>query len=112
MQRRTKTIIAAAALSTAVVAGAGITAANHEGNGVDDAEAPIAGPELDQASAVALAHTGGGRVTGTEIGDEDSFYEVEVTRDDGSQVDVQLDEQFNVVFDKADDDAIEPAGEH
>ena len=33
----------------------------------------------------------------TEGGDEDSYYEVEVTVDDGSQVDVQLDEQFAVV---------------
>ena len=36
-------------------------------------------------------------VTDTEVGDEDSYYEVEVTLDDGSQVDVQLDEGFNVV---------------
>ena len=31
------------------------------------------------------------------MGDEDSYYEVEVTLDDGSQVDVQLDDGFNVV---------------
>lgn len=36
-------------------------------------------------------------MTGTEVGDEESYYEVEVTRDDGSQVDVQLDENFVVV---------------
>ena len=47
--------------------------------------------------AAALAETGGGRITDTEVGDEDSYYEVEVTLDDGSQVDVQLDEGFNVV---------------
>ncbi|CAN5534922.1 hypothetical protein BH24ACT4_BH24ACT4_17360 [soil metagenome] len=40
---------------------------------------------------------GGGRVTDTEVGDEDSYYEVEVTADDGTQVDVQLDRDFNVV---------------
>ena len=59
---------------------------------------------LDKASAAALEHTGEGRVTETEVGDEESYYEVEVTLDDGSQVDVQLDEQFNVVGDEADDD--------
>ena len=48
-------------------------------------------------AAAALAETGEGRVTETEVGDEESYYEVEVTLDDGSQVDVQLDEQFNVV---------------
>jgi hypothetical protein len=36
-------------------------------------------------------------VTETEVGDEESYYEVEVTRPDGSQVDVQLDRDFNVV---------------
>jgi hypothetical protein len=41
-------------------------------------------------------------VTGTEVGDEESYYEVEVTLDDGSQVDVQLDRQFAVVSSSAD----------
>ena len=50
-----------------------------------------------EASAVALAHTGGGTVTDTEVGDEESYYEVEVTMDDGREIDVQLDEQFSVV---------------
>ena len=68
---------------------------------------PITGTDLDRATAAALQATGGGRVTGTELGDEESMYEVEVTLDDGSQVDVQLDEQFRVVSNEADseDDA-------
>ncbi len=41
-------------------------------------------------------------MTGTEVGDEDSYYEVEVTLPDGSQVDVQLDEGFQVVSADAD----------
>jgi uncharacterized membrane protein YkoI len=72
------------------------------GNGDDD-EAPITGSALDQASRAALEHTGGGTVSDTEVGDEESLYEVEITLDDGSQVDVQLDENFNVVGDEADD---------
>ncbi len=67
---------------------------------------PITGAALERASAVALDHTGGGQVTETEVGDEDSYYEVEVTLDDGSQVDVQLDREFNVVG--ADADVEEP----
>jgi uncharacterized membrane protein YkoI len=63
---------------------------------------PIGGSALDRASAAALQHTGGGQVTGTEVGDEQSYYEVEVTRDDGSQVDVQLDRGFNVVGSESD----------
>ena len=55
--------------------------------------------------------TGGGTVTDTEMGDEESFYEVEVSRDDGSQVDVQLDRDFNVVGDEADSGEDSEAGE-
>ncbi len=47
---------------------------------------------------------GEGRVTETEVGDEESYYEVEVTLDDGSDTDVQLDRSFNVVSSSADDD--------
>jgi hypothetical protein len=49
-----------------------------------------------------LAFTGGGAVTGTEVGDEESLYEVEVTRPDGSMVDVQLNDAFAVVGSKTD----------
>ena len=62
-----------------------------------DSETPIPGPDLERASAAAIAHLGGGRVSDTEVGDEESYYEVEVTLEDGRQVDVQLDENFNVV---------------
>jgi len=41
-------------------------------------------------------------VTGTEVDDEDSKDEVEVTMTDGRQVDVQLDDQFRVVATKVD----------
>lgn len=69
----------------------------------DGAEGPdeaITGAALDKASAAALEHVGEGEVSDTEVGDEESLYEVEVTRDDGSQIDVQLDAGFNVVGDE------------
>ena len=97
-----KTILTAAAAAVVVVAGGtgvGIAAA---GSGGDDDESPITGDALDRASTAALEHTGEGRVTETEAGDEESWYEVEVTLDDGSQVDVQLDRDFNVVGSSAD----------
>ena len=65
-------------------------------------DTPIAERDLGRASDAALAHTGEGTVSGTEVDDEESYYEVEVTLDDGSQVDVQLDEDFNVVASKTD----------
>ena len=88
--------------NTKIIAGVAIAAV--AASTADDAEQPITGAALDQASAVALEHTGEGRVSETEVGDEDSYYEVEVTLDDGSQVDVQLDEQFTVVGDEVDDE--------
>ncbi len=88
---------AGAGLVLVALVGGGAMATGATGG---DNEEPITGEALDQASAAALAHTGGGTVTETEVGDEDSYYEVEVTLDDGSQVDVQLDRDFNVVGDK------------
>ncbi len=75
-------------------------AEDSDGPGEDGAEGPdqpITGPDLERASAAALAYVGEGRVTETEIEDEESYYEVEVTLDNGRQIDVQLDEAFNVV---------------
>ena len=103
MARRTKILIASAATAVAALGiGAGVAAAGSNG---DDHEQAISGAALDRASAAALDATGGGRVTETEVGDEDSYYEVEVTLDDGTQVDVQLDEHFNVVGDEVDNES-------
>ena len=71
----------------------------------DESETPITGDALSRASEAALAHTGGGRVTGTEVGDEESYYEIEVTLEDGRQVDVQLDESFQVVGSESEDES-------
>ena len=63
----------------------------------DDGE-PLSGATLQRASAAALEATGGGRVTETEHDSEDgATYEVEVTKPDGSEVDVRLDGSFDVV---------------
>jgi hypothetical protein len=110
MKFRTRYLAIAGAIA-ALGVGVGVAAAGAA-NG-DDNDAPIIGTELEQASSAALAHTGQGRVTETEVGDEDSYYEVEVTLDDGSQVDVQLDKDFKVVdaiTDLEDDDHGEPDG--
>ena len=93
---RYKRVIPAIAVVTAL-AGAGATIARATGGDDDTTEQPITGAALDRAGAAALEHTGGGRVTETEAGDEDGAYEVEVTRADGSQVDVHLDAHFGVL---------------
>ena len=106
MDRKKKLLAAAAVVAIGAGAGAGIAGAG----GGDDAEAPITGSALDRAEAAALEHTGEGRVTDTEVGDEESLYEVEVTLDDGTEVDVQLDADFKVVGQEAETgDEDEPA---
>jgi uncharacterized membrane protein YkoI len=88
----------------AVLAAGGAAIAGATGGDDDASDRPISGSALDRASAAALDHTGGGKVTETEVGDEEGYYEVEVTRDDGSQVDVHLDRGFNVLGSAGDDD--------
>ena len=116
MSKSTRRILGAGALLVVLAGGATLASAtapgpgggagaveNDEGVRDDDAsDTAITGDPLAKASAAALAHTGGGRVTGTEVDDEESYYEVEVTLDDGRQVDVQLDRAFNVVGGESD----------
>jgi hypothetical protein len=100
MKRSTKFIVGGGAVA-AVAVGSGVGFAVAQ-SGDDDGAPSISGDALAKASEAALAHTGGGRVTGTEVGDEESYYEVEVTLDDGTQIDVQLDKRFHVVGDERD----------
>jgi hypothetical protein len=80
----------------AVAIGTGVAVAQP-----DDGEGtPITGDALAKASQAALAFTGGGNVTATEVGDEESYYQVEVTLADGSQTDVNLDPNFHIVGSK------------
>ena len=89
------------------------TADNEDDEKEEDAETeeedesedvPITGTALDKASAAALKHIGEGRVTDTEIGDEEGYYEIEITLDNGREVDVHLDENFKVLGAEWEDD--------
>ncbi|MDH3679036.1 MAG: hypothetical protein OEV40_03715 [Acidimicrobiia bacterium] len=98
MKKRTTVAVGiAAAAGIGLVAAIGGVAGAAGG---DDNDVPITGDALEKASAAALDHLGEGTVTDTEEGDEESYYEVEVTLDDGREVDVQLDRDFNVVGDE------------
>ena len=100
-RRMKKWVLAGAAVVALGVGGtalaSGVGSDDTGGTRDDGAGKPITGPALDTASAIAIDHVGGGRVTGTEFQDEEGYYEVEVTRGDGSQVDVHLDSHFNVL---------------
>ncbi len=102
MTRRTRWIAGGAVALALVGGGAGFAAAS---SGDDE---PLAGPALEQASAAALEHTGGGTVVDSEIGDDGAAYSVEVRRADGSVVEVSLDARFRVIGEEADD---APSGE-
>jgi len=76
--------------------------------GAFEDEQELVGPQADRARAAALRATGGGTANAVERDSEDgATYEVEVTRKDGSTVDVRLDESFSVVVIESDseDDA-------
>jgi uncharacterized membrane protein YkoI len=94
-----KLISLAAVIVTLGAASAGIAIAA----GGDD-DKPITGTSLAKAKAAALEHTGGGTVVETEVGDDGAAYGVEVRLDNGTQVEVNLDGNFNVIGQEADDD--------
>jgi uncharacterized membrane protein YkoI len=102
MRNRLKGVFVAVA-AIAVLAVGGTAIAGAAGGG-DDNDKAITGQALDRAGAAALDHTGGGKVTDTEAGDEEGAYEVEVTRPDGGKVDVHLDKGFNVIGQATDSD--------
>jgi uncharacterized membrane protein YkoI len=87
-----------AALAALALGGAAIANATMG----DDGEA-LTGTTLERASAAALKAAGGGRVTETEHDSEGgATYEVEVTKPDGSEVEVLLDGSFKVISAESD----------
>ncbi len=93
-----------ALIATLVLVLGAVTAGIAIGAGGGGGEKPLAGSTLDQATEAALAHTGGGTVTETETGDDGAVYSVEIELDDGRQVEVNLDENFDVIGQETDDD--------
>ncbi|WP_371551290.1 hypothetical protein OG266_38070 [Streptomyces sp. NBC_00554] len=99
MKRKGNWIVGAGLSAALIGGGTGIAVAT---TGADDNETPISGPALEKASAAALAYTGEGKVTDSEVGDEEGYYEVEVTLDNGKQADVHLDKDFKVLGSQVD----------
>ena len=97
MTRKIAVLAALVLVVGAISAGFAIAA------GGDD-DKPLTGSNLQKATAAALAHTGGGTVVETEVGDDGAAYGVEVRLDDGRVVEVNLDESFDVIGQANDDD--------
>ena len=102
MRMKNRTLMVGAATALAIAIGAAGIAAATGATGDDDE--PLTGATYDRATEVALEYTGGGTVTETEMGDDGAAYGVEVRLPDGRQVEVNLDADFNVIGDEADDD--------
>lgn len=104
MNRRTLKITAAT-VATAALALGGAAMARATG-AFDDGDSQLTGPRADRAKAAALRITGGGHVNAVERDSEaGATYEVEVTRSDGSTVDVRLDDAFKLVVVDGDSDS-------
>jgi hypothetical protein len=99
MDRKTKWITGGALALALIAGGTAIAVATGAGD-----DTPLTGSNLERATAAALRHTGGGTVIETEVGDDGAAYGVEIRLDDGSVVEVSLDESFNVIGREADDD--------
>jgi hypothetical protein len=95
-------VVVAGTVAVVGAGGVGIAVATGGSGSTEGPDVPIRGAALQRASEAALAETGGGGVTGSEVGDEESWYEVEVTLDNGDRTDVQLDENFTVVGSRTD----------
>jgi uncharacterized membrane protein YkoI len=98
-----RTLVIAAGVVAMLVAlgGAGIAYANG-----GDSEEQLTGPDAEKAKSAAIGAVGGGTVTEVERDDGNGTgtFEVEVTREDGSQLEVHLDGAYNVVGQEADED--------
>jgi len=94
-----KKVIIGAAVALMLLVGAGVayaTGSSGDDSGSGDGSEQSTGPGMDQAKIVALEQVNG-RGTATEFQDEEGYYEVEVTKPDGTQVDVHLDKNYNVL---------------
>jgi hypothetical protein len=98
MSNKRKVIAGAMAVLVVGAVGTGVAVATG-----GDEEA-LTGRAYDRATAAALDHVGEGTVTETETGEGDAAYEVEIRLSDGSQIEVQLDRNFEVVGTENDDD--------
>ena len=94
-------VLAAAVAMLVALGGAGIAYAN----GGDTGE-QLTGPDAQEAESAAIAAVGDGTVTEVERDDGNGTgaFEVEVKREDGTQVEVHLDGDLKVVGQQADED--------
>jgi uncharacterized membrane protein YkoI len=101
MKRKLVVDAAATGITVAVaLAGAAAAVASN-----DDGDRPVTGSLAARATAAALAATNGGTANSVERDSENgATWEVEVTKPDGTTVDVRLDRNYQVVVIEGDGD--------
>ena len=106
MRRRTGAVAAGLALTATAIGGVAVAQGGDE---VESGSQSYTQRQADAASEAALDATGGGTANSVEKDSEDgATWEVEVTKPDGTTVDVRLDEHYDVVVIESD---TEDAGE-
>lgn len=90
--RRRITLAIATVVAVGAIAGGAVAFATS------DSDENVTGSGADSAVTAALAATGGGTANSVELDDENGAkWEVEVTKTDGTTVDVRLDDSYKVV---------------
>jgi uncharacterized membrane protein YkoI len=105
----TRLIKITAAITVAAALALGGAAWAIAGAGDDDGPG-YTGPGAAKAKAAAVADVGG-TANAVEKDDEEGAWEVEVTKADGSTVDVHLDENFDVIGSEGDSENEDESGE-
>ena len=105
-----KQIFLTLGLGILAVAGTGGALFAFAGASSPSGDLPISGSSLAECTAAALAANPGGTVTETEVGDDGAAYGVEIRLADGSEVEVNLNENCGVIGQEADDDGLNDDG--
>ncbi len=104
MKKRVAVAVGGAVVVTAL-AGAGVAAAGGLEPGESGSQ-DYSQQQADRATAAALDATGGGKANSVERdGENGATWEVEVTKTDGTTVDVRLDQKYAVVVIEGDTEA-------
>ena len=99
MRKRVVLAVFAFAATAALAGGAAALASS-------DSDGGVTGVKADRAVRAALEATGGGRANSVELDNENgATWEVEVTKADGSTVDVRLSDTYDVVVIEGDVEA-------
>jgi len=101
-------IVAAGTVAAVLLGATGVATAT----GLLDDAGNVSGQDADRAREAAVRAVSGGKAGSVELDDEDgATYEVEVTRPDGTTVDVRLDKDFRVVVVESDSDSPDSDGD-